>query len=717
MLQSLTREVHLRTPAGLMLPWSGAIGLAIGVGIAYFLAAQLSLKLLAEPDGVALFWPAAGVSSGVLIALGRAARLPVASGLIIATIVANLMGDRSVWSAAASALWNTGEALLAAWLIERYFGSSFTLDRLRNVLGLLAATAVATGASGIGAMMSFKVFHSPTAPMWTTWQHWFASDAVGIITVAPLAIGLAEALRNPPSRNEIIEGVAALVALVVMTVVVVWLPPEQRETVISVALLFPILLWLTARCQPVFAAAAAFVVSLTIIGTITFGIDHVGNPVLPVGDDILGAKGAMLIFALCAYVLAALFAERRRHAAVIEESESRLQEALTAGAVTAFEWDPRSGLSQRSENASQILGFDPQQTFTATQFLSRVHPDDRARFKAIIDGVRIDSPAYSVTFRFICPDGREVWLEETSKAEFDSTGRVMRLKGLTRDITRRKQSEKRQDLLIAELDHRVKNVLARVAAVVMHTRRGCGTMDEFVEALHGRIQSMAAAHSLLSQSRWSGVGLTDLIRHQLAPYTTDANTTISGPDVTLTAGETQALATVIHELVTNAAKHGALSSPDGGVSVGWHGSGGDAAAVMTITWRELGGPPIEAPVRSGYGSSLIRDLIPHELGGAVDLTFPSDGACCKIEIPLERGAKIPREGALRKAIMDYDALGTSVRKFFKELRVTAHRKIENAVRDANAKRQRTGTTLPTRVVVTVAGIDLKFEIAGNIELT
>jgi two-component sensor histidine kinase len=310
-----------------------------------------------------------------------------------------------------------------------------------------------------------------------------------------------------------------------------------------------------------------------------------------------------------------------------------------------------------------------------------------------------------------------VWLEETSKAEFDSTGRVMRLKGLTRDITRRKQSEKRQDLLIAELDHRVKNVLARVAAVVMHTRRGCGTMDEFVEALHGRIQSMAAAHSLLSQSRWSGVGLTDLIRHQLAPYTTDANTTISGPDVTLTAGETQALATVIHELVTNAAKHGALSSPDGGVSVGWHGSGGDAAAVMTITWRELGGPPIEAPVRSGYGSSLIRDLIPHELGGAVDLTFPSDGACCKIEIPLERGAKIPREGALRKAIMDYDALGTSVRKFFKELRVTAHREIENAVRDANAKRQLTGTTLPTKVLVTVAGIDLTFEIGGNIELT
>jgi len=227
---------------------------------------------------------------------------------------------------------------------------------------------------------------------------------------------------------------------------------------------------------------------------------------------------------------------------------------------------------------------------------------------------------------------------------------------------------------------------------------------------------MAAAHSLLSQSRWSGVGLTDLIRHQLAPYTTEANITICGPDIMLTSGQTQALAMVIHELVTNAAKHGALSSPDGSVSVSWHRTGNGAAATMTIIWRELGGPPIEAPVRSGYGSSLIRDLTPHELGGAVDLTFPSDGAFCKIEIPLERAAKFPREDALRKAIMDYDPLGTSVRRFFKELQLTARREIENAVRDARARRKLTGTALPTRAVVTVAGIELKFEVAGDIEL-
>jgi hypothetical protein len=150
--------------------------------------------------------------------------------------------------------------------------------------------------------------------------------------------------------------------------------------------------------------------------------------------------------------------------------------------------------------------------------------------------------------------------------------------------------------------------------------------------------------------------------------------------------------------------------------VSWDRTGAGAVAITKITWREIGGPPIKAPVRSGYGSSLIRDLIPHELGGTVDLAFTSDGACCEIEIPLERGAKILREDAVRRAIMDYDALNAGVRKFFKKLRVTAQREIKKAVRNVDAKRELTGTTLPTKAIVTVGGIDLKFEVDGDIEL-
>src|SRR5260370_8956234 len=185
MLQNLTNEVHPRTRADLTLPRIGATGLGIVVGIAYFVAAQLSLALFATPDGVALFWPAAGLSSGVLIARGRAARLTVASGVIVATIIANLMGDRNVWNATASALWNTGEALLTAWLVERYFGSSFTLDRLRNVLGLLAAAFVATAASGIGGLGSFNSFPPPPAARRAPSRTLLARRPPGHITAEP----------------------------------------------------------------------------------------------------------------------------------------------------------------------------------------------------------------------------------------------------------------------------------------------------------------------------------------------------------------------------------------------------------------------------------------------------------------------------------------------------------------------------------------------------
>ena len=326
--------------------------------------------------------------------------------------------------------------------------------------------------------------------VFVTWQNWFASDALGIVTIAPLVIGLASAAREPPARNETIEGLVALASLVVMSVIVIALPPEPWTTVVPIALLFPVLLWIAARCRPVFAAAAAFIVTLAIVWTTTIGIGHFGDPGLPMADRVLAARAGILAVALCAYVLAALFAERRQHEAALAESEARLQEALTAGAVTTFVWDVGTGSSQRSANAAQILGFDPRQIFTPSNFLSRVHPDDRERFKALVRGVIPERPAYTVTFRFKHPDGREVWLEETAKAEFDAVGRLVRLKGLTLDVTARKRSEDQQSLLIAALDHRVKNLLARVAAVAKDMRR----WQRFARRLHSSTRSAHPIH-------------------------------------------------------------------------------------------------------------------------------------------------------------------------------------------------------------------------------
>ena len=502
MLQYLRVQAQKFDAADQARRWTSSAWLAVAVGSVYLLSAKLSLALL-TPDGVAVFWPAAGISAGALIAFGPQARWAVVAGTMVATIVANLLGDRNVASSIMFALCNAGEALLAAGLIERYFGTPFSLDRLRHVLGLLAAAIVATAISGIGGTLGFAWFHGATS-LFATWQNWFASDALGIVTVAPLVIGLASAAREPPTRGETIEGLIALALLIVLSIIVITLPPETWTTVVPIALLFPVLLWLAARCQPVFAAAAAFIVTLAIVWTTTIGIGHFGDPGLPMADRVLAARFGILADALCAFVLAALFAERRQQAAALAESETRLQEALTAGAVTTFVWNAGTGSSQRSANAAQMLGLAPRQTLTSADFLARIDPDDRERFKAAVRGLTPERPDYSVTFRFKRPDGRDVWLEETAKAEFDAIGRLERVKGLTLDVTARKRSEDAQNQLIAALDHRVKNLLARVAAVAKDTRRINSSLDEYTLALDRRIQSMAAAHALLSQESLAG---------------------------------------------------------------------------------------------------------------------------------------------------------------------------------------------------------------------
>ena len=328
-MQNRQAQVQRLPDAGLTQPWGRSIGLAVAVGVAYFLAARLSLLLLTKPDGVAVFWPASGVAAGVLIALGPSARWPVAAGAMVATIVANVLGDRGLSSALVFALCNAGEALLTGWLIERYFGSGFSLDRLSHVLGLVAAAVVATTVSGIGGTVGFLYFHSSTSSILTTWQHWFASDALGIITVAPLIIEFAAAARLRPPRRELGEGIAALVTLVILSGFVVFLPQGFWGTVVPIALLFPMLLWLAARCHPVFPAAAAFIIAVTIVSMTTFGIGLLGNASFPIAERILAAQAGILAVSLCAFVLAALFAERHRHDTELMTSGTRLQEALT----------------------------------------------------------------------------------------------------------------------------------------------------------------------------------------------------------------------------------------------------------------------------------------------------------------------------------------------------------------------------------------------------
>jgi two-component sensor histidine kinase len=257
-------------------------------------------------------------------------------------------------------------------------------------------------------------------------------------------------------------------------------------------------------------------------------------------------------------------------------------------------------------------------------------------------------------YRIRRPDGEVRWIELRNLIDYDADGRPSRVVGVNIDMTDRKRDEEHKSLLVAELDHRVKNVLAVVSAIVARSRGMSGSWPELAAALDGRIKSMATAHELLSGRKWQGLPLGSLIERELAPHANGSNVTAVGPEVVLEAEAGQALAMVVHELVTNAAKYGSLSVERGRVSVRWrlvaeNGSGAHAA----LDWEEAGGPAVRAPSsRIGYGTSVIRDLIPYELGGTAELTFPPDGVQCQLTIPARWLATAGRPCAATQAGAD-----------------------------------------------------------------
>jgi two-component sensor histidine kinase len=162
-------------------------------------------------------------------------------------------------------------------------------------------------------------------------------------------------------------------------------------------------------------------------------------------------------------------------------------------------------------------------------------------------------------------------------------------------------------------------------------------MEHFVAALDGRIRSMGSTHELLSHRRWLGIPMVELVERELAPYTTGSNTEIVGPEVMLSAEAGQTMGMMLHELATNAAKHGALSTPSGRVSIRWRlPLNGSAPDRLVFTWRETGGPLVVPPCKSNYGMQVVRELVPYELGGTVDHVLAPEGVRCQMEIPLAR---------------------------------------------------------------------------------
>lgn len=201
------------------------------------------------------------------------------------------------------------------------------------------------------------------------------------------------------------------------------------------------------------------------------------------------------------------------------------------------------------------------------------------------------------------------------------------------DITERKRDQEHAQLLMAEIDHRARNLLAVVQAVVHRTQ--APTAEAFAAAVQGRIQALARAHALLASNRWQGAELTRLVREELAPFgPIGERTIISGPIVALKSAAAQSIALALHELAGNAAKHGALSLPQGRVTVRWAVDA--ASGQLSARWDERGGPPVVRPCHVGFGMAVIKAGIEHQLGGTVRTDWQPEGLVCELTLPAKQ---------------------------------------------------------------------------------
>ncbi|WP_135467519.1 sensor histidine kinase [Crenalkalicoccus roseus] len=343
----------------------------------------------------------------------------------------------------------------------------------------------------------------------------------------------------------------------------------------------------------------------------------------PIDDDTApGGIGGVLV--LCNDVT-------REHRAreALREGEARLRALLDALPVMVWVTDPGGRctfLNRRwhaftGQGEAEGLGFG---------WLDAVHPEDREEARRIFLAANARQEGFRLDYRLRRADGAWRWAIDAAEPHLAPDGSYLGHAGAVIDITERKEAEERQALLAREVDHRARNLLAVVQATLRLTP--AGDPAGFVRAVEGRIRALARAHTLLAEDRWRGADLRALLEGELAPFLgAGRRVRLDGPPLLLPAGAAPPLAMAVHELATNAARHGALVAPEGRVSVCWQVEDGS----LRLRWTEEGGPPPAAPPAArGLGTRLLDAAARRQLGGAVSLAWKPEGLVCELTVPL-----------------------------------------------------------------------------------
>ncbi|MGV3633653.1 MAG: sensor histidine kinase [Pseudorhodoplanes sp.] len=327
---------------------------------------------------------------------------------------------------------------------------------------------------------------------------------------------------------------------------------------------------------------------------------------------------------------------RRR---VVEEalrrSEERLRAVFDSPAIGVAILTPEGRFIETNRAFSDLCGYDADELHSMNS-LDLTHPDDRPAMQALLDtmldGSRSD---FVIEKRYLRKDGSVIWVQNSVSLTHDKAGRRLHLVKLIQNITERKVAEKRQRLLIDEINHRVKNTLATVQSFASQSLREAKGLAEGRAAFEARLLALSKSHDVLTRQHWEGADLIDVVNGAISPYRGRSERDrfeIGGEPLQLRPKAVLALSLAFHELATNAVKYGALSNESGHVSIDWRVD--PRSQRFELRWREHCGPAVQPPIRRGFGSRLIERGLAQDIAGEVHLTFGDAGVICAIEAPL-----------------------------------------------------------------------------------